>query len=291
MNIKSNLFLVLSVLLLLSCVNSRKERKLAGKWVLVETAVSTDGGIHFNRYPAEDDKEVLILLDNGVALYPDGILGARLDSATWRVYSNGDSLEVYDEKHKFTGKHDNYRITKFGTSIRDGVSSEMMELSQTGENHSPFFGGASTIILLMRYEKESDWTPVELSRDRHFRYAEPQQTRAFSSTKKEMHSAARPSGNQDERPTANRAEEKTRPTLDEVFQKVANAMHLTSQGLGGINMTDPIGVAVRKVNKDAVPKDYLNYVSWVEWQEQVEWETIEYQLWPSGPIAVKDEET
>lgn len=163
---KKLLFLLaLSVWLVTSCVNGGKERQLVGKWILVETAVSTDGGIHFNRYPAEDEEEVLILLDNGVALYPDGILGARLDSATWRVYSNGDSLEVYDEKHKYTGKYDNYRITKLGTSTRNGVSSEMMELCQTGENRSPLFGGATTIILLMRYEKEKGWSPEDLSRN------------------------------------------------------------------------------------------------------------------------------
>mgnify|MGYP007070203676 CR=1 FL=1 len=160
------LFGILSVCLFAACTNSSRERKLTGKWILVETAVSTDGGMHFDRYPAEDREEVLILLDNGVALYPDGILGARLDSATWRVYSNGDSLEVYDEKHKYTGKYDNYRITKLGTSTRNGVSSEMMELCQTGENRSPLFGGASTIILLMRYEKEEGWSPEDLSSDR-----------------------------------------------------------------------------------------------------------------------------
>lgn len=143
-------------------MNYYKERQLMGKWTLVETGVSTDGGRNFNGYPSEDNEEVLILLENGVALYTDGIIGARLDSATWRVYSNGDSLEVYDEKHQFTGKNDKYRIKKLGTYIRNGVPSDMMELSMTGENHSPFFGGASTIIMVMRYVKEEGWSPEEL---------------------------------------------------------------------------------------------------------------------------------
>ena len=77
--------------------------------------VSTDGGKTYESYPAEG--QVLILLDDGVALYPDGILGVHLDSAQWRVYSNGDSLEIHDEQRKYTGMYDNYRIANLYTQI------------------------------------------------------------------------------------------------------------------------------------------------------------------------------
>ena len=165
--------MVVAAMLFTACQNNSKERKLLGKWQLTEMAISTDGGMHFNRQPVEED-QVLILLEDGVALYPNGILGETLDSATWRVYSNGDSLEVHDEQRKYTGMYDNYRIQKMYKSVRNGIERDVMELTQTGENHTPLFGGASTIIILMRYEKVDgsipgssieDNTQTELSYD------------------------------------------------------------------------------------------------------------------------------
>lgn len=263
---------------IVSCANYQKEQRLKGKWRLVEMCVSTDGGKTYESYPAEG--QVLILLDDGVALYPDGILGVHLDSAQWRVYSNGDSLEIHDEQRKYTGMYDNYRIANLYTQIPiSGAGHEMMDLTQTGENNSMLFGGASTITVLMRYEKEVGWSQDQLEN-------KPESSKTESRSNSQNVTSTKQANDQDR---FEPEDKKPRVTRTDVFQMIAERMKISSNGLCGVAMTDPIGVAIKKVVKTATPEDFLWQGSWVEWKEKVEWETIVYRLYPNGPVAIKDD--
>lgn len=144
------LFFAVAVIII-SCTSESIENKFLGKWLLVELYVSSDGGETYEQYPL-DRREELILLENGFALYTDEVLYSRLDTAEWRVSGSGDSLEIRDHKHEFTGKNESYEISQLYTKITpDGEMHDMMDL--TIETMSAGFFGLESVKLLMSYEK------------------------------------------------------------------------------------------------------------------------------------------
>lgn len=148
---KTLLLLCAAVVILTSCTSESIESKLMGKWLLVELSVSSDGGATYEQYPL-DRREELILLENGFALYTDEVLYTRLDTAEWYVSDSGDSLEIRDHKHEFTGKNESYEITQLYTKITsDGEMHDMMDL--TIETVTAGVFGLEAVKLLMSYEK------------------------------------------------------------------------------------------------------------------------------------------
>lgn len=141
-----------SCLILSSCTGNNLEKQILGKWRLTRLSVSEDGGKNFEMMEHAENEEI-IFFEDGHALYTDQVLYTRLDSAEWRVYSDGDSLEILDEKHKHTGVYNKYRIAKiFREQTSNGEDALIMELQMTVTHNDPSIGEQS-IVAMYRYEQ------------------------------------------------------------------------------------------------------------------------------------------
>lgn len=152
---KTKLFFTAIILVSLvtsSCSNSKRTQQLLGKWQLTQTLYSIDGGKHYEALPIGESEE-LIFLEDGIALYTNQVLYNSLDSATWRLYSLGDSLEVLDEQRRITGMYDKFRILQLFTEhTPTGEEYLIMDLQQS-EIHNDLVSGEETIITKKRYQK------------------------------------------------------------------------------------------------------------------------------------------
>lgn len=145
--------LILIVVVLSSCTNSEnREQQMLGKWKLIQMNFSTDGGQTYENVPINSYNE-LILLRDGLALYTNQVTYHGLDSAAWRVYANGDSIEILDEKRKFTGMYNQYRISQlFTEKTFEGENCLFMDLEEA-ETHNDPVEGVKSVILKKRYQQ------------------------------------------------------------------------------------------------------------------------------------------
>lgn len=79
-------------------------------------------------------------------------------------------------------------------------------------------------------------------------------------------------------------------TPEDEYKAIAEAINPTTTGMGGINMTDAIGVAIEKAIPGANPKDFLWHKQ-VEWKRKVNGRTIHFRMTTNFPVAVPDKNT